>query len=159
MNFVLNSSIKKVTDDIERFNFNTAVSSIMELINEMYRYKELPNRNLKLLKKATRTMIILLSPFAPHLCEELWEKSGESEYTIMESWPNFDEKALVKENVEIVIQVNGKLKEKIVVPHGMQRDAFQEHALKDEKVMELLKGKEIIKIISVPDKLLNVVTK
>ncbi|MEI8215579.1 MAG: leucine--tRNA ligase [Eubacteriales bacterium] len=158
MNFVLNSSIKKVTDDIERFNFNTAVSSIMELINEMYRYKELPNRNLKLLKKATRTMIILLSPFAPHLCEELWEKSGESEYTIMESWPSFDEKALVKENVEIVIQVNGKLKEKIVVPHGMQRDAFQEYALKDEKVKELLKGKEIIKIISVPDKLLNVVT-
>lgn len=159
LNYVLNSSIKKVTDDIERFNFNTAVSSIMELINEMYRYKEQPNININLLKKATKDLILLLSPFAPHLCEELWEKLEKKQYTILESWPKFDESALVKESVEIVVQINGKLKEKIIVPSGMQRDAFQDFVLKEEKVLELLKGKEIVKIISVPDKLLNVVTK
>jgi leucyl-tRNA synthetase len=159
LNYVLNSSIKKVTDDIERFNFNTAVSSIMELINEMYRYKEQPNININLLKKATKDLILLLSPFAPHLCEELWEKLEKKQYTILESWPQFDESALIKDSVEIVVQINGKLKEKIIVPSGMQRDAFQDFVLKEEKVLELLMGKEIVKIISVPDKLLNVVTK
>jgi leucyl-tRNA synthetase len=159
MNYVLNSSIKKVTDDIERFNFNTAISSIMELINEMYRYKEQPNININLLKKATRDLILLLSPFVPHLCEELWEKLEKKKYTILESWPKFDENALIKESVEIVVQVNGKLKERIIVPSGMQRDAFQNFVLKEEKVLELLAGKEIVKIISVPDKLLNVVIK
>jgi len=157
MNYVLNSSIKKVTDDIERFNFNTAISSIMELINEMYRYKEQPNININLLKKATWDLILLLSPFVPHLCEELWEKLEKKQYTILESWPKYDESALIKESVEIVVQVNGKLKERITVPSGMQRDALQDFVLKEEKVLELLAGKEIVKIISVPDKLLNIV--
>ena len=159
MNYVLNASIKKVTDDIERFNYNTAVSSIMELINEMYRYKELPNCNLMLLKKAVKIMIILLSPFAPHLCEELWQKLNESGYTVFVEWPKHDESALVKKSVEVVIQLNGKLKEKIVVPSGMSKDDFQEYTLGNTKVKELIQGKEIVKIISVPDKLLNIVIK
>jgi len=160
LNFVFNTTLKKVTDDVgERFNFNTAVSSIMELVNEMYRYKETETPSYPLLKHVMENLVLILSPFAPHICEELWQITGHEGFACDQKWPAYDESALVKENVEIVIQLNGKVKEKIEIPSGLGRDEFEACALKHEKVQALLSGKEIIKVIPVVNKLLNVVIK
>lgn len=160
MNFALNSAIKKVTVDIkERFNFNTAISAIMELVNEMYRYKELDDINLGLLASATDKLVRMLSPFVPHLAEELWKGLGHPESIYAESWPTYDETALAKDTVEIVLQINGKVKEHIDVASGLSKDEFTEVVMGNDKVQEAIANKEIIKIIAVPDKLLNIVIK
>lgn len=156
--YVLNASIKKVTEDIgSRFNFNTAISSIMELVNEIYRYKEIDNPNIGLLKATTEDVILLLAPFTPHICEEMWEHIGHDGTIYLEKWPVYDETALVKDTIEIVIQLNGKVKEKIEVANGLNKVQFEEVVMKNEKVKELLEGKEIIKVIPIPNKLFNIV--
>lgn len=158
--FALNSTIKKVTEDIAtRFNFNTALSSIMELVNEMYRYKALEDINLGLFKHAMDSLILLLNPFVPHICEEMWKHTKQEGFVYNAPWPTYDETALVKDSVEVVIQLNGKVKERIEIPTGLDKDSFKKIAMEDEKVKTLLSGKEIVKIIAVPGKLLNVVIK
>ncbi len=158
--FVLNTTIKKVTEDIgTRFNFNTALSSIMELVNEMYRYKTLDDINLGLFKHAIDSLILLLNPFVPHICEEMWEYTQHEGFAYAAAWPAYDETALVRDTVEIVIQLNGKVKERIQMPTGLDKDAFTSAAMDEEKVKALLSEKEIVKIIAVPGKLLNVVVK
>lgn len=158
--YVVSATVKKVTEDMgDRFNFNTAISSIMVLVNEMYRYKELEERNMGLLKYAIRTMILLLAPFTPHICEEMWQMVGGKETLYKESWPKWEEEALIRDEVEVAIQINGKVKEKIMVPTGLNKDEFRDFAMKDDKVQVLLAEKEIMKIIPVPGKLLNVVVK
>jgi leucyl-tRNA synthetase len=160
LNMVLNATIKKATEDVgERFNFNTAISSIMELVNELYRHKETIEPNKPLMKKALNDLILMMSPFVPHISEELWETTGHSGFVYNQSWPSYDENALVRDTVEIVIQINGRIKEKIEVQNGLSREEFQIEALKNEKVVALLEGKEILKIIPVVNKLVNVVIK
>jgi len=158
--FVMNSSIKKVTEDAGgRFNFNTAISSIMEFVNELYKYKENDNINSGLLKTAISNLIVLLSPFAPHMCEEMWEHMGNSESIYRAKWPTYDENALVRNEVEIVVQINGKVKEKMNVATGLDKETFEKTVMTGEKVKQLTEGKTIVKIIAVPDKLINIVIK
>lgn len=160
LNYVLNHSIKRVTTDIkERFNFNTAISAIMELVNEMYRYKELDDINLGLLAYATNCLVRMLSPFVPHIAEEMWEGLGNTESLYAESWPIYDDAALIKDTVEIVLQINGKVKEHIDVAAGLSKDEFESLVMQHSKVKEAISDKEIVKVIAVPDKLLNVVIK
>ena len=160
LNYVLNTTIKRVTDDIrERFNFNTAVSAIMELVNEMYRYKETEGRNLPLLRKASDELVMILSPFVPHICEELWQMLGHEEDLTGQKWPSYDEKALVKDEIEVVIQINGKVKDKMNVPSGLSKDDFEKLVMGLPRTKELIGEKPVAKVICVPGKLVNIVVK
>lgn len=160
LNYVLNTTIKKVTDDVGgRFSFNTAISSIMELVNALYRYKELENANQNFMKKVIDTLVIILSPFTPHICEEMWQTLDGTKTLTEVSWPAYDEAALVKDTVEIVVQVNGKLKEKLNVANNLTREELEKIALSDDKVKALTEGKHVVKVIAVPNKLVNIVIK
>lgn len=160
LSYAMNATIKKVSEDIGgRFNFNTAISSIMELVNEIYRYKETEQPNLGLLKAAVENLILILSPFTPHICEEMWQHTGHEGTVYVEKWPVYDEAALVKDSVEIVIQINGKVKDKMEVANGLSKEQLEEVVMSSEKVKALIAGKEIVKIIPVPNKLFNIVIK
>lgn len=159
MAYWLNYAIKKVSDDIgERFNFNTAISTIMELVNEMYRYKE-DTVNPGLFGAAIKDLIIMLAPFVPHVTEEMWEHLGYEGSVHDQNWPEYDEKALVKDTVEIVVQVNGKIKEKLDIAGGLSREEMEKTAMENEKVKGLIEGKNVVKVIAVPGKLINIVVK
>ena len=159
MAYWLNYAIKKVSDDIgERFNFNTAISTIMELVNEMYRYKE-GTVNPGLFGAAIKDLIIMLAPFVPHVTEEMWEHLRYEGSVHDQNWPEYDEKALVKDSVEIVVQVNGKIKEKLDIAGGLSREEMEKTAMENEKVKGLIEGKNVVKVIAVPGKLINIVVK
>ncbi len=159
MAYWLNYAIKKVSDDIgERFNFNTAISTIMELVNEMYRYKE-GTVNPGLYGAAIRDLIVMLAPFVPHVTEEMWEHLGYEGSVHDQSWPEYDEKALVKDTVEIVVQVNGKIKEKLDIAGGLSREEMEKTVMENERVKGLIEGKNVVKVIAVPGKLINIVVK
>lgn len=160
MRFKTHETLKKVTEDLSvKFGFNTAIASLMELINALYKYKELDNRNDAVIKEALETIIVILYPFAPHLGEELWEMIGEEGSICDISWPKYDEKALVKTEVEVIVQVNGKLRNKVSVEKDISKDDLEKLALEDEKVQHALEGKNIVKVIVVPGKLVNIVAK
>ena len=157
---LMHTTIKKVTEDLElRFNFNTAISAIMEFVNGLYHYREEEKQNKLLLQEAIEMLLILLAPFAPHLSEELWEAVGHKESVHLQSWPKYDEEALKTEEIEIVLQINGKVRERLVVPAGLSREALEKLALNTEKVQTAAAGKQIKKVIVVPGKLVNVVVK
>ena len=160
LNYVLNSTISRVTEDTNgRFNFNTDISAIMELINELYKYKELNRLNKELYAFAIEKAVIILSPFAPHLCEELWEALGHEGSIGDEPWPSFDESALIKSTVEIVIQVNGKLKTKMDIPGDFGREEMEKLVSESDEIKEIIADKNILKIIAVPGRLINIVVK
>ena len=160
LNYVLNTTIKKVTDDIsKRYNFNTAISSIMELVNELYKDKDQKDLNPGLYAKAVKTAVVLLSPFTPHICEEMWQNLGGTDTLTHHAWPSYDEKALVKDEVEIVVQLNGKVKAKISVASGLSRDALAEQVQQDARVQKLLEDREVVKTIAVPNRLVNFVVR
>ena len=160
MRFTINSVIKKVTSDLdEKFGFNTSIASLMELINEMYKYKELDGRNSAVIKEGIEAIVTIISPFTPHLGEELWQMIGKEGSVFDISWPEYDEKALVKDEVEVVVQINGKVRGRMNVPTEISRDDMQAAALEDEKIKELVEGKTIVKVIAVPKKLINIVVK
>ncbi len=162
LNFGINNTIKRVTEDISgRFNFNTAISGIMGLVNETYKYKEIDKEkiNYRLITKALETILILLSPFAPHMTEELWYTLGKDDSIHKQSWPGYDSKALIKEEVEIVIQVNGKVREKIMVNKNISKDDLEKTALNNDRIKAFIDGKNIFKVICVPGKLVNIVAK
>jgi leucyl-tRNA synthetase len=157
--FALNSTIKKVTEDAGgRFSFNTAISSIMELVNEMYKYKE-GEINEELFATAITNLIIVLSPFAPHITEEMWEHLGHTDRLFNVPWPKYDEAALVKDTVEIVVQINGKVKSKLNAPNGMDKAALEKYVMSDESIVKLTDGMNVVKVIAVPGKLVNLVVK
>lgn len=160
MRYTIHATLKKVTEDLsEKFGFNTAISALMELINEMYKYKELDNRNEAVIKEGIETIVTILAPFAPHIGEELWTMIGKDGSIFDISWPKFDETALVKDEVEIVVQVNGKVRGKLSVAANISREEMQEVAMADEKIKELVEGKTIVKVVAVPKKLVNIVVK
>lgn len=160
LNYMVNYAIRKVSEDAGgKFQFNTAISTIMELVNEMYRYKELSDVNEGLLNYAVKNLVLILSPFTPHICEEMWEFLGNSTSLYKEHWPEFDESALVKDTVEIVIQINGKVKEKMNVASNLGRDELTAVVQESEKYKALTDGKQVVKVIAVPGKLVNVVVK
>jgi leucyl-tRNA synthetase len=160
LNYMLNTTIKKITEDVSgRFSFNTAISSIMELVNELYKYKEIENVNELLFKDAINKLVVVLAPFTPHICEEMWKELGHKGSLVDVSWPEYDESALVQDTIEIIIQLNGKLKEKMNVPSGLDRESLAKAVNENDAVKALLEGKTIVKTIVVPEKLVNYVVK
>ncbi len=159
--YELNKTVKRVTECLAagRFSFNTSISSIMELVNEMYRYKETEAPNYALMKEAAVKLVLVLSPFVPHICEEMWQKLGFETSLYFEKWPEYDESALVLDTVEIVVQLNGKVKMKADVANGLSREELADIMLADERVKELTAGKNVVKVIAVPGKLVNIVVK
>lgn len=156
---LVHRTIKKVTEDIEeRFNFNTAISAIMEMVNGLNSCKEKPVSG-KVIREAVESLLLLLAPFAPHITEELWERMGNKTSIHLMPWPEADEMAMVEEEVEVVIQVNGKVRAKILVPAGITEEEMKEAALKHEKISSIIEGKTVAKIITVPHKLVNIVVK
>ena len=155
-------TIKKVTEDIERFHFNTAISAIMELVNEIYvsAVKDREDEtSLRVMREAIETVVILLSPFVPHFAEELWEVLGNKESILKQPWPEYDREAVVEDEILIVIQVNGKLRDRMMVPASFGEKEIKEWALNSERIQKLLEGKKIARVILVPQKLVNIVCK
>ena len=162
LRLALHSSIKKVTDDFERFSFNTAISSIMEAVNALYLYKESVKSeeyNGALIKETLTNLVILLAPFIPHAAQEMWQILGREEELINVSWPKVDNEALVVSEIEIAIQINGKVREKIGISPDLSQDEVKEMVLSSDKVKDLIGDKEVVKCIVVPKKLVNIVVK
>ncbi|MFC7681463.1 leucine--tRNA ligase [Paenibacillus sp. GCM10028914] len=147
---IWHKTIKKVTDDFEHLHFNTAISQLMIFINEGYKVDVLP-------RKAMENFVQMLSPLAPHLAEELWSRLGHSESITYVPWPEFDEAWTVDAEVEIVVQVNGKIVERTKVAKDMDQEAMKEYSLSLPNVKQALEGKSIRKVIAVPGKLVNIV--
>ena len=145
-------TVKKVTEDTETLNFNTAISQMMVLVNEINKLDSVP-------KKTMETLALLLSPYTPHLAEEMWEMLGHKPSISKESWPKYDASKCVDDEVEIVIQINGKLRSKIMMPLNSDKEAVLNAAKNDEKAKSWLDGKTVVKEIVVPNKLVNIVVK
>lgn len=159
LNFQLNATVKKVTEDAGgRFSFNTAISSIMELVNALYKYKQ-GEVNVPLMNDAIEKLILILNPFVPHITEELWSDLGHEDRVYQQNWPEFDPAALELETVEIIVQVNGKLKDKMAFEKNAEKSAIEEAALASERVQDAIAGKSVVKTIVVPNKLINFVVK
>jgi leucyl-tRNA synthetase, eubacterial and mitochondrial family len=153
-------AIQRVTTDIgTRFNFNTAISTIMEWVNALYLYKEQPTADAAVGREALEGILILLAPFAPHITEELWQEIGHIESIHKQPWPKVDEDALVQDEVTIILQVNGKVRDRIQVSKEIPAAELETKVLSLPKVSEWTQGKSIVKIITVPGKLVNVVVK
>jgi leucyl-tRNA synthetase len=152
-------TVKRVTEDIEKdFHFNTAISAIMELLNEISSLKVSEDKeSLSVIKFSLERMALLLSPFAPHLSEELWSMLGNSPSIFERQWPTFDEEALKEEEIQIVIQINGKVRDRISIPADSDEDFVKEKALKTQKIAPKIQGRSIKKIIYVPQRLINIV--
>jgi leucyl-tRNA synthetase len=160
MRFQTHSAIKKVTHDVgQRFNFNTAISTVMELVNALYLYKEQEDVNLAVAREGIETVLKLLAPFAPHITEELWSAIGYTGSIHQEPWPTADENALVEEEITIILQVNGKVRDKVQVPADITKEELEKVILNSEKVQNHLEGKTVVKVIPVPGKLVNIVVK
>lgn len=159
---VLHSSIKKVTNDIEtRFNFNTAISTMMELVNALYAYKEAAKEpNSGLIYEAISDLIKMMSPFVPHITEELWRGAIDANSSVHEqSWPECDEEALKVDNVEIVLQVNGKVRGRLTVPAEATKEELEKIAMADTNVQAHIGDATVRKVICVPGRLVNIVAK
>ncbi|KUO51544.1 MAG: leucine--tRNA ligase [Desulfitibacter sp. BRH_c19] len=161
--FALNASVKKVTDDItERFNFNTAISSIMELVNSLYHYKdnvEFTEQNLPLVKDSLDKLTLVLAPFAPHITEELWQVLGNQGSVHTQKWPAYEADALFQDEITIAIQINGKVRGKLTLPVGISEEEVKTKVTKEGKVSKYLDGKNIVKFIYIKEKLVNIVVK
>lgn len=159
---VLHSSIKKVTNDIEtRFNFNTAISTMMELVNALYAYKEAAKEpNAGLIYEAISDLIKMMSPFVPHITEELWRGAIDANSSVHEqSWPECDEEAMKVDNVEIVLQVNGKVRGRLTVPAEATKEELEKIAMADANVQAHIGDATVRKVICVPGRLVNIVAK
>lgn len=149
---VLNQTIKKVTEDYENLKFNTAIAQMMTLVNELYRLN-------KVTKKEMGVLVTLLNPVAPHITEELWEMLGNKDQLTLHAWPTYDESKLVEDEIEVVIQINGKIKEKMMIAKDASKEVQEAAALELEKIKEAMAGKTVVKMITVPGKLVNIVVK
>jgi leucyl-tRNA synthetase len=148
---IYHQTVKKVTEDFEALRFNTAISQMMVFINECYKADSIP-------KKYVEGFVKLLSPICPHMTEELWQIiTGSNQSIAYEAWPAYDEAKLVDDEVEIVIQINGKVKAKLMVPADANKDALEQIAMEDSQVKEQIDGKQVRKVIAVPGKLVNIV--
>jgi leucyl-tRNA synthetase len=152
------ATIAKVTDDIDRRNtFNTAIAAIMELSNAISKFNDDSAQGIAVADEAIRTAILLLSPITPHMCHALWQEVAGNDNVLFAQWPELDESALVKSSIDMVIQVNGKLRAKISVDANADRDTIQQLALADDNVQRFMEDKTVRKVIVVPGKLVNIV--
>ena len=153
-------ALQKVGDDFgRRHSFNTAIATMMELNNAISRYSDVSEQGMAIKQESIEIMVKCLSPVIPHVCHHLWFLLGGKNAIVDSSWPEVDESALVQENVQVIAQVNGKLRAKLMVPLNSDNEAVQDLALSDEKIEKFTKGKQIIKVIVVPNKLINIVVK
>ncbi|MEO2067955.1 MAG: class I tRNA ligase family protein, partial [Desulfurobacteriaceae bacterium] len=143
----------------ERFKFNTAIASIMELFNEVHKFSPKTPKDKEVLKEAIEKLIIMLSPFTPHIAEEMWEITGHEKLLAESKWPEVDESALKVDEIEIPVQVNGKVRGKIVIPADASEDLVKDLALENEKIKKYVEGKSIVKFIYVKGRLVNIVVK
>jgi leucyl-tRNA synthetase len=159
MRRIMHLTIKKVTHDVdERFNFNTAISAIMEMVNALYQYRDQNVvLNSAVVAESLNVLPLLLAPFAPHLAEELWYQLGRTESVHSQAWPVYDEGMIVQDEVEIVVQVNGKVRDRVKVPVGASEDQTRSVVMDQKKVKPYVEGKDIVKVIFVPEKLMNLV--
>ena len=149
---IAHATIKKVTSDIADLAFNTAISQMMVFTNEFVNAKPRPI-------EALRILLPLLSPFAPHLAEELWQRLGFKGTASTQPWPQHDESFLVESEVEYVVQINGKVRDRVRVPAQAEKDEIENLVLASPKVAEAISGQTIVKVIVVPSKLVNIVVK
>ena len=159
----VHQTIKKVTEDIEdKFHFNTAISALMELVNEVSQFdlsgtEAERNERDRVLKKALETVLLLLSPFSPHICEELWRRMGHPRSVFEEPWPVYDERAIAEEVALIVVQINGRVRHRLYLAASSTEEEIKGTVLSDDRVKSLLSGQEVKKIVLVPNKLVNIV--
>ena len=149
---MLHKTIKAVTNDCRQMSFNTAIARMMEFTNFFFKEEVRP-------KEAMEKFVLLLSPFAPHVAEELWEMLGHEDTLAYEPWPEYDENLLREDSIEIPVQIGGKLKGKILVPTGSDQAAMEALARSDGKIAEQLAGKTVVKVIVVPGRMVNFVVK
>ena len=157
LDYVRNFTIKNVTDNYGTFSFNTAIARMMELVNAMSKYIDGGKVNGEFYRAVCLDLIKLMAPLAPHFAEELWELTGNEYSVFNRKFPVVNEKALVKDEVEIAVQVNAKIRSKIVVAHGADNKAVEEAALADEKIKACVEGKQIKKVIVIPNRLVNII--
>ena len=150
-----------MTRDIEeRLHFNTAIAAIMELVNELYKAIEpRPYRSdtWKAIREATEAVVLLLNPFAPHIAEEMWQSLGNRKGLTATTWPGYDREIATEDTVTLVVQVNGKVRSRLSLPVNQEEDEVKRLALGDEKIKGLIDGKEVRRVVVVPNRLVNVV--
>ncbi len=161
LDFVRHTTITSVTTDLEVFQFNTSMARLMELTNALYHYDSGNTLNMPLISSVLRDLLLLLSPFAPHFAEEMWQQMGEKDFLFARnsSWPIADKTKMVKDEVEMAVQLNGQLKCRIVLPSTADNAAIEQTARNDAKVQDFLAGKQIVKVIVVKGRLVNFVVK
>ncbi len=162
LNRAMHYAVKHVTIDTERFHFNTAISRVMELVNELFRYIQdvkPENQNKYLLATVLRNLIRLIAPYAPHIAEELWETAGGQPSVFNAGWPEYDEKAIETNEITWVIQVNGKIRERVSAAKNLSKKQAEELALNTGRIPDMIKDKKVVKIIVVPQKLINIVVR
>jgi leucyl-tRNA synthetase len=163
----LHQTIKKVTESIENdYHFNTSIASNMELINELQDYKvnvlekgDITLESKKLFTEAVNKMVIMLSPFVPHICDELWSELGNEGFLFEENWPEHVEELTVSDEVSIAVQVNGKVRGAVQVTRGTSKEELEKMALEMENVKKHIQDKNIVKMIIIPEKIVNIVVK
>lgn len=148
----VHKTIKKVSDDFERMKFNTAIAAMMSLVNDF-------SKKGSVTYDEYMTLITLLNPVAPHMTEELWHIYGNEGLLSLQPWIKYDEEKTVDDEIEIVVQINGKIKDKLMIPAGLDKDGTQEAAMNTDKIKALIEGKTVVKVIAVPNKLVNIVVK
>ena len=146
------AAFKKVSEDIEAMKYNTAIAALMTLINEFYKAGQITKNDLE-------TFVLLLSPFAPHLCEEIWETTGHKTLCAQSKWPAYDEAKTVDATVEIGVQINGKSRGTVVLPKDADKDEAVAAVKASERLAALIEGKQIVKEIYVPGRIINLIVK
>jgi len=154
----LHQTLAKITEDFEtRWHFNTCIASIMELVNQLFTEEQ--NISAAAMAGVLETLALMLAPFAPYVAQEIWEELGKEGPVFRQTWPVFDLVLAKEDEAEIVVQVNGKLRSRMAAPFGTSKEVLEAMAMADEKVKPFLEGKQIVKVITVPDKLVNIVVK
>ncbi len=163
----LHQTVKKVTESMEdNFHFNTAIAGVMELLNDMTSYKQTvidagkeSSESKKIWKEVLEKTILLISPFAPHISDELWVEIGNEDSTFIQEWPKYIDELTKEDKVNLVIQVNGKLRDTATIKLGISKEECEKIAFSSDKIKKFLENKEIVKVIVVPNKLVNIVIK
>ena len=157
LNFVRHNTIRQVTRDLEGFSFNTAVARLMEYVNALHKYDALESKNVAFLKDCVRDLLLLMAPFTPHFCEELWELTGGKYSVFDQKYPVCDESALVREETEYAVQINSKIKAKIMIGKDLSKEEIEAAVLADDAIRPFTDGKVIKKCIIVPGRLVNII--
>jgi len=156
----VHKAVAKVTDDIgRRYTFNTAIAAIMELMNSLTKFEDTSDQGLAVMQESLEMMVLVMSPIIPHITHALWQALGHDEHIVNHAWPQYDPDALVQDEIQMIVQVNGKLRGKIMVANEASKDDTEKMALEDENVQRFIDGKNVVKVIVVPNRLVNIVVK